>query len=404
MVRSTGEGDAAAKPPQVCGSCDARFAGLKGAFADNFATRGELGAALAVVIDGRVVADLWAGWADQAQTRPWQADTLVNVFSVGKAMVAVCALRLVERGELELDAPVARCWPEFAAAGKGQITLRALLSHRAGLPAIGRPLPSGAMYDWDLMTAALAAQEPWWEPGTAHGYHVTTFGFLVGELVRRLSGESIGAFLRRELAGPLGADVQVGIGGRDQARTAEFLFTEETVAGPDGGQSTPGSGAGCEPPRMVSRAYGNPPGATGIGTVNTPAWRAAQMPSSNAHATARGIARVYGALACDGAVDSVRVLQRETIEEATVEASAGVDLVLGRPSRFGLGFQLTQPERPLGPNAGSFGHFGVGGSLGFADPDARLAFGYTMNRGGPRWRSPRNRALIDALYEALEGG
>jgi CubicO group peptidase (beta-lactamase class C family) len=220
-------------------------------------------------VDGQVVVDLWGGWSDQATRRPWQADTLVNVFSVGKGLIAV----------------------------------RQLLSHQAGLPAVRPRLPPGAVLDWPVMTAALAAQEPWWEPGAGHGYHVNTFGFLAGEVIRRVTGATVGELLRTEIAGPLGADVHIG------------------------------------------------------------------LPAA--------------------------------LAEATTEQVYGPDLVLNRPSRFGLGFQLTQPERPLGPGPSAFGHFGAGGSLGFGDPDAGLAFGYVMNQMGPRWQNPRTRALIDAAYSCL---
>jgi CubicO group peptidase (beta-lactamase class C family) len=388
--------------PPAHGFCDERFAPVREALAGNFRERSELGAAVAITLDGNPVVDIWAGWADVARTRPWERDTLVAVFSVGKALAALCLLMLVERGEVELDGRVSTYWPEFDANGKGETTVRTLLSHRAGLPAIRRSLPDEAAYDWAFMADALAAEAPWWEPGSTHGYHVNTFGFLVGELVRRVSGESIGAFFRREVARPLDADFHFGLGPEHDRRTAEYVFAETSV--------TDELNEGQKPVEMdeerrflLSRAYMNPPGLSGLGTVNTRAWRAAEIPSANAHGTARAIARVYSALAAGGAVDGVRLATAETIEQATAEASSGPDFVLGRPSRFGLGFQLTQPERPLGPNARSFGHFGAGGSLGFADPDAGLAFGYAMNRWGPRWQNPRNRALVEAVYESLRG-
>jgi CubicO group peptidase (beta-lactamase class C family) len=372
--------------PPAHGSCDARFEGVRAAFLENFRRRGELGAALVVTVDGDPVVDLWGGWRDAGRTRPWERDTLVDVFSVGKAMAALCVLVLADHGLVELEAPVARYWPEFAQAGKGGVTVQALLAHRAGLPAVRRVLPAEAIYDWDTMTSALAAEEPWWEPGSTHGYHVNTLGFLAGEIVRRVSDASVGAFFRREVAGPLGADFHFGLGPDADARIAEYVFGHEADA--------PASVLTGEHEFLLGRVYLNPPGLSGIGTVNTRRWRAAEIPSANGHATALGVARVY-----DGLLKGV--LGAETLARATAEASAGTDFVLGRPSRFGLGFQLTQPERPLGPNPGSFGHFGAGGSLGFADPDAGLAFGYVINRSGPRWQNPRNRALLDALYACL---
>jgi len=346
---------------------------------------------VAVIVDGHPVVDLWCGFANVERTRPWQQDTLVNVFSVGKALAGLCVLMLVSRGLLDLDEPVARRWPEFAAAGKEQITVRELLSHRAGLPAIGEQLPEGSLYEWDVVTEALARQQPWWAPGAGHGYHVHTYGFLVGELVRPVAGERISSFLHREIAQALDAQVSFGLETQLRGRRAEYVF--------DGGLPSmaerEASRVSVTPLR--ERAYMNPPGATGLGTVNTPAWLDAELPSANLHADARGIARVYAALISP----TQTLLERDVLHAATAEAAVGEDLVLGRPSRFGLGFQLTQTERQLGPNADSFGHFGAGGSLGFADPQAGVAFAYTMNRGGPQWQDPRNRALIDAVYEAL---
>ena len=388
--------------PSILGTCDARFAGVRDALESNFRDHDELGAAVAVAVDGELVVDIWAGWMDRARTRPWQRDTLVDVFSVGKAMATLCVLVLVERGQLELDAPVARYWPEFAARGKGAVTVRdAPRSPCRACRRSGAPLPELAMYDWDLMTATLADEEPWWEPGTTHGYHVNTFGFLTGEIVRRVSGQSIGTFFRREIADPLDADFHFGFGPEHDDRTAEYLFGDESSGFVEGVEEPQPAEADEQRDFLMSRVYLNPPGLSGLGTVNTREWRAAEIPSANGHATARGIARIYSALACGGVVDGIRASAPETIDEAIAEESAGPDFVLGRPSRFGLGFQLTQPERPLGPNPRTFGHFGAGGSLGFADPDARLAFAYTMNRSGPRWQNPRNRALIDAVYASL---
>ena len=377
---------------EIAGHCDARFAAVRDALAQNFTARGELGAAMTVTLAGEPVVDIWGGWMDAARTRPWREDTLVDVFSVGKAVAALCALILVDRGELDLDAPVARYWPEFAAAGKGGVTLRMVLAHRAGLPAVRRDLSEADVFEWDTVTAALAAEEPWWEPDTTHGYHTNTFGFLVGELVRRVSGESLGAFCRREVTEPLGADFHIGTDAREDGRIAEYVFGSETDE-PEAGGRLPMDDARRF---LLSRVYLNPPGLSGIGTVNTRAWRAAEIPSANAHATARGVAAIFSTL-----IGGERLLRRATLDHAIREASYGTDFVLGRPSRFGLGFQLTQPERMLGPNPRTFGHFGAGGSVAFADPDAGLVFAYAMNLSGPRWQNPRNRALIDAVYACV---
>lgn len=374
----------------VAGVCDPRFEPVRQAFVDNFTERGERGAAACLIVDGQTVVDLWGGYADLAGTRPWERDTLVNVFSIGKAMTAACAHRLVGQGRLDVERPVAQWWPEFGAGGKDGVTLAQVLSHQAGLPAVRKRLPPNAMLDWELMTSALAAQEPWWPPGTAHGYHTNTFGFLVGEVVRRVTGRSLGTYFRQEIAGPLGADFFIGLPPAEHHRVAEFNWP---------GPANPE----VEPPGLTDaqlmefNTYYNPSGLSGAEVVNTPEWRQAEIPSTNGHATARAVARIYQELAAGGGV----VVERHALAAATVEQVYGDDLILHRPSRFGLGFQLTMAERPLGPNARSFGHFGAGGSLGFCDPDAGVAFAYVMNEMGARWQNPRNQALLDAIYASL---
>lgn len=379
-------------PTPLGGTCSARFDPLRELFAAKLESGEDLGASLALNIDGEMVVDLWGGWADRARNTPWQRDTLVNVFSVSKAFCTICALRLVERGLIDLDAPLAKCWPEFSAAGKETITLRHVLSHRAGMAAVRRELPDGAALDWQAITHALAEQAPWWVPGSAHGYHVNTFGFLVGEIVRRAAGKTIGTMLREEIAGPLGADVHIGLPASEHGRVAEFLWPTGTPPKPP---------IESDLDLMRWNAYWNPPGISGSNWVNTSAWRLAEIPSTNGHATARGIARVYSALANWGRIDGVRILEEPTLHAALVEQSFGTDLVSQRITRFGLGFQLSHPERPLGPNPNAFGHFGAGGALGFCDPDAGIAFGYATCDMGPRWQNPRNRALIDAVFSSL---
>jgi CubicO group peptidase (beta-lactamase class C family) len=384
--------------PAISGWCDPRFAAVRAEFTANFRERGELGAAVCVSVHGRVVVNLCGGWLDSARRQPWTLDTLVNVFSVGKGLLAACAARLVGELRLDPDAPVARYWPEFGVAGKAEVTVRELLSHQAGVPAIREPLPAGSVLDWPLMTRMVAAEAPWWPRGRGHGYHVNTFGFAVGELIRRVTGTTPGVFLARELAGPLGADVHIGLAASEHSRVADFVWG-------DGGAAR-GVRAGAEPDpaagsQMALLAYVNPPDLSGLGVVNTAAWRSAEVPSANAHVSAAGIARFYAALAAGGSVDGCRVVDRVALAEATEERVYGTDLVLRRPSRFGLGFQLTHAERPLGRGPRCFGHFGAGGSVGFADPDTGLAFGYVTNQMGPRWRNPRNQALMDASYAGL---
>lgn len=373
----------------IVGTCDPRFARVQEEFVRNFDERDELGAAVCVVVDGVTVVDLAGGWADAEATSPWGLDTLVDFYSVGKAFLALCALRLVDEGALALDEPIARVWPEFAASGKDQATVRHALCHRAAVPAIRCPLTNDDLWDWDRMTAALAATEPWWEPGTRHAYHTNTYGHLVGEIVRRASGETVG---RRwaDMAESVGADVHVGVPVGERGRCASVLF----VSPGQGGEIDRGSLAGDQLMEMLS--YFNPPGYSSMGVVNTSEWRAAEVPSTNGHGTARGVARMYDALLRPGTLVSP-----ELLAEAVSPQSEGFCPILHEDVIFGLGFKPTAPRRPFGPNPHSFGHFGTGGAVGFADPDARVAFGYVMNHVIPRWQSTRNRALIDAVYTAL---
>jgi CubicO group peptidase (beta-lactamase class C family) len=379
----------------VEGICDPAFRAVSEAFAANL-DDGEIGAACTVTVGRAVVVDVWGGWADAARTRPWARDTLVNAYSVGKPIVALALLQLVAAGRADLDDRADRWWPELVAGRRGA-TLRDALCHRAGVPAIRRPLTNDALWDWDVMCRAIAATDPWWEPGTRHAYHSNTYGHLVGELARRIDGRLPGTWLRDEIAGPLDVDLAWGLRPADHARCAEVTWAIDVAAGTDWMLAT----AETEEQRMIALGYANPPGFSGAGVVNSPAWRSAQVPSTNLHATARGVARLYAVLAAGGADDRLVVLDRDLLAEATAVQSEGWCPVLERDASFGLGFQPTRPDRPFGPNPGSFGHFGTGGSVGFADPQAGVGFGYVMNSVVPRWQSPRNRALIDALYTCL---
>jgi CubicO group peptidase (beta-lactamase class C family) len=381
----------------IQGECDERFAAVRETFERGFETGDELGASVCVTVEGETVVDLWGGFADSARTRPWGRDTLANVYSTTKGMTAICALRLVDEGLLDLDAPVARYWPEFAAAGKGDLPVRHLLTHRAGLAAVRKPLALDALYDWDTMTKALAEEEPWWEPGTRHGYHALTYGYLVGELVRRITGRSLGTYFREEVAEPLGLDIHIGLPEEHDARVAEL------VQGPIHAGEGPNlfELIAAQPESLIGKAFANPllhPLAP-----NTRAWRAAEIPAANAHATAASLARVYAALSLSGELDGVRVLSKGTIEEARTEHSYGMDAVLPLVTRFGLGFGMPTEEEPLGPNPRVFGHAGMGGSYGQADPESRMSFGYTMNlmHMGLWLVDPRPRRLLAAVYESL---
>jgi CubicO group peptidase (beta-lactamase class C family) len=340
------------------------------------------------------VVDLAGGWSDEARRARWRQDTLVDFYSVGKAFVALLALRHVDAGRIGLDDPIATVWPEFAAEGKDAATLRHGLCHRAGVPAIRRPLSNDDLWDWDAMAGALARTVPWWEPGTRHAYHTNTYGHLVGEVVRRLGRASCRDQLA-DLAAGVGADVHVGVPVSDAHRCAEVLFMA-----PGGDIERPAQHvdfAALEGDRLMEMlSYFNPSGYSSMGVVNTPEWRRAEVPSTNGHGTAAGVARIYAALLEPG-----RLLSGDLLSEATRPQSEGFCPILHEEVTFGLGFKPTVPRRPFGPNPHSFGHFGTGGAVGFADPDAGVAFGYVMNHVIPRWQSTRNRALIEALYRAL---
>ena len=381
------------------GQCDPRFRAVEHAFRENFETFGEVGASVAVLIDGETVVDLRGGHMDVARTKAWEWDTIVNVWSTTKGITATCMHRLADQGLLDLDAPVATYWPEFAQAGKEKLPVRYLLSHQAGLPAIDEPLPPGSAFKWDDMTEALAAQEPWWDPGTKHGYHAFTYGWLNGEVLRRITGESLGTYFRREIAEPLGLDFHIGLAPQHDARTAECISAE--LPGP--GETNFVLEMLKDPQSMPFKVLANPPDLFTPGVVNTREWRAAEIPAANGHGNARSVARLYGALARGGELDGVRVLSPEAIERATVEQARGPDEVMGLNLRPALGFVLTSPDATLGPNPRAFGHSGAGGSLGFADPDSKVGFGYAMNRmiqentlTDPRWAP-----LIDAVYSSL---
>jgi CubicO group peptidase (beta-lactamase class C family) len=402
----------------VHGVCDSRFIRVRELFQHSFASGEEIGAAASFVLDGQCVVDLWGGYYDLARTREWERDTLVNVYSTSKGMVALCANQLVERGLLDIDAPVAEYWPEFAVAGKDETTIRWLLSHRAGLCAVRARMPQNALYDWDLMCEALAAQEPWWIPGEGHGYHAFTYGFLVGEVVRRVTGESLGTFFRKNVAEPLTADFHIGLAAENDSRTSDMYgvhIGNKSVAVPkldDPAPTEPGPFAEFarrmrDQTTMQWNAMLNPP--MDRDAVNTRAWRAAEIPAVNGHGTARALARIYGALARGGEVDGVRVMKPETIARATVTEVCGPErLFCGAvPMRFGLGFVLsdaTHRYARLSPNPRAFGHAGGGGSLGMADPDKGIGFGFTMNNMHASLVSAgaTPTQLVDAFYEALD--
>jgi len=380
------------------GTCDRNFGRVKEAFADNFEMTKEVGASVAMYVDGKLVVDLWGGFADKARTKPWTRDTLVNIYSTTKGLAAMCAHRLVDQGKLDLDAPVAKYWPEFAQAGKDKLPVRYLLSHRAGLPAVRKTLPPEALYDWNTMTSALAAQEPWWVPGTKHGYHAITYGWLVGEVVRRASGKTLGTYFRDEIVSPLGLDAHIGLDVKDDSRTANII----PAPPPRAGEVNPLAALMSDPESITFKAIMNPGAVLAPEVVNSRAWRGMELPSANGHATARSIAKAYAALACGGELDGYRLLTPASIERCYTEQSFGMDEVLKQKTRVGLGFMLSQPGVEMGPNPHTFGHPGAGGSIGFADPTAKVSFGYTMNQMGvDPLLDPRAARLFNALYRSL---
>jgi CubicO group peptidase (beta-lactamase class C family) len=383
---------------KIEGACDPKFNRVKDAFAENFEKRNEVGAAAAIMLHGKSVVDIWAGHADQAKTRPWTRDMLVNVYSTTKGVTAICAHRLADKGLLDIDAPVATYWPEFAQAGKDKLPVRFLLSHRAGLPAVRKLLDDDALFNWNKMTTALAEQEPWWEPGTRHGYHALTFGYLVGEVIRRITGKTPGAYLRDEIAGPLGLDFHIGLDAKHDARTADMIAAP--LPGP--GELNIFAEVMKNPESAAAKAFMNPQGGMRPGLVNTREWRAAEIPAGNGHGTARSLAQLYGALARGGELNGVRVMSKEQVARCSIEQSNGPDELLIINTRFSLGFMMSQPGSELGPNPKSFGHPGAGGSLGYADPEAKIGFGYTMNKMETSLLiDPRATALIEAVYESL---
>ncbi|MFC0548505.1 serine hydrolase domain-containing protein [Kutzneria chonburiensis] len=347
-------------------------------FRQNFAHRDELGAAVAVVVDGRPVVDLWGGWTGPDRTTPWDRRTLTNVWSATKGLLAICALQLIESGDLEPDAPIARYWPEFAKAGKAHIPVRWLLSHRSGVTGLEQPITDADLLDWPKMIGLLAAQGPLFEPGGAIGHYSLSYGYLVGEVIRRITGLTVGEFLLANVARPLDADVHIGLSAGDLPRCS-------TTVEPDVIPALPA--VGC----AALAAFANPRLTAAL--ANQAGWRVAEVPAANGHATAFGLATVYGCLA-DG---SGRLLQRPTIELGRSGQGPCADLIAGLGAEFGLGFMLG-----FGPSPRAFGHDGFGGCTGFADPERGVGFAYVTNRMGPGLRTdPRRAALVEAVYGCL---
>lgn len=366
----------------VHGTCDDAFGPVRDAFVGNFERGNEVGASVAVTHHGRPVVDLWAGDADEAG-RPWEQDTIVNVYSTTKTMAATCVLTLADRGEIDLDAPVADLWPEFGANGKAGVLVRHVMSHSAGLSGFEPAITATDLYDWDRVCDLLAAQAPWWEPGAKSGYHAITQGYLQGELVRRATGRSVGTFFREEVAGPLGADFHIGLPASEDHRVADLVPPDLSAA--------LGTGA-IQPDTLAARTLLSCPlDAT---EPRTRAWRGAEIPAAGGTGNARSVARVHSALACGGEVDGVRLMSADGVERILEEQISGTDGVLGVPMRFGMGFGLMSDLIPLSPNKRAFFWGGWGGSLAVIDLDAEVSVAYVMNRMGDGLAGDVRGALV----------
>jgi len=376
---------------EINGYCDERFAQVREAFADNFSDRGDIGACFAATLEGEFVVDLWGGHRDAARQRPWQEDTIVNVYSSTKTMTFLCALMLADRGQLDLESPVAAYWPEFAANGKDNVLVKHCLSHSAGLPGFSRVLTADELYDWDLCCADLAAQASWWEAGTQSGYHAITQGYLIGELVRRVTGQTLGQFFQNEVGDTVSADFHIGVDPGDFGRIADLVAAAETAPLLE-----------MDPESIPGRVFAGldiSPETTG-----SAGWRRAEIPAANGHGNARSIVRAQTAMANRGTAFGVELLSPEGCRKALEPQTEGPDLVLGLAVKYAMGYALPTADIPVSPNPHTLFWGGAGGSTVVADTDARVCFSYVMNQmdnfiiGGPR-----GQALAQAMYDSLAG-
>lgn len=372
----------------VQGVTGERFAPVREAFEANLSGGADVGASFCATIEGETVVDLWGGFADAAQTRPWARDTIVNVYSTTKTMTALAALLVADRGDLDFDAPVARYWPEFAANGKDRVKVSHLMSHSAGLSGWQEPITAEDLYDWEKATSLLAAQAPLWEPGTAPGYHAITQGYLVGEVVRRITGRSLGTFFREEIAEPLGADFHIGLPASEDDRVAELIPPPRGQAAGDGQQT-----------EIQAITFNNP--GVDVAATRTRAWRGAEIPAAGGTGNARSVAEIHAILANGGVAKGKRFISEAGCRKALELQIEGQDLVLGGPARFGMGFGLAGGVLPL-PNPNSIFWGGYGGSLVIIDMDARTTFAYAMNKmAGTTTGDMRALGLAMAMWDSL---
>ena len=378
----------------VGGSVAAGFEPVQESFAANFERHGEVGAACSVYLHGKQVVDLWGGVTAPGGSEPYTGDTLQMVWSTTKGVVAIAAHILAQEGKLDFDAPVVDYWPEFAAEGKAGIPVRWLFCHKSGLAAVDRPLDLDDVVAWTPCVEALAAQRPYWEPGTAHGYHTWTYGWLAGEVIRRVTGQSVGTFVAERIARPLQAEFWIGLPEALNERVAPVL---PPLPPPPGTPPDPHAARIADLNSLAHKSWANP--AIPPAAFNEYPFRGAEVPAGNGIGTARALSRLYAA--CIGEVDGVRLLEPNTLEEATRKQADGKDLVQGYETRFGTGFQLSFPFRSMA-GEGSFGHYGSGGSVGFAHKELGISFGYTMNQMRPVYgKDPRTSGLVEALLTCL---
>ena len=375
---------------EIHGVCDERFAQVSETLAASLDAGQDVGASVAVYVDGQLAVDIWGGYADEATKRPWEADTITNVWSTTKTMTALSALILADRGEIDLHAPVARYWPEFKANGKEHVEVRHLMGHTAGLSGWTEPMTIEDLYDWEKATSLLAAQEPWWEPGTASGYHAVTQGYLVGEVVRRVSGQSLGQFFASELAGPLGADFHIGLPADQHHRVSNVI------------PPPPIEMAGLAPDSIAVRTFSNPPLSAEASW--TAPWREAEIPAANGHGNARSVGRVQSVLSCGGEVDGHRFLSEKGCDAVFEVQANGTDMCLAVPLTLGNGYGINSPELPISPNTRACFWGGWGGSIVVNDLDARMTVAYMMNRmDAGLVGDMRGFGIVMAAFEGVQG-
>ena len=378
----------------VKGSCDTRFAGVRDRFQSLFDSGQEIGAAVAIWYQGDLVVNLWGGERDKAKTQPWTANTVVNTFSTSKMISALCVQRAVDSGDLDLNRLVKDYWPEYACHGKAATKVAWLLNHKAGLPALRDSVPGDALFDWEQMCERLAKETPWWQPGKQHGYHMVTFGWLVGEVFRRALGVTLGEYLAAEIALPNQLDIFLGLD--ESQHLVADLFAAQGKPSDD--RIYLFAKVLAEPAGITAKALANP--GTLLTSSNKPRWRAMELPSANIHSSAESLARILGLC-----LQGDKVISGAAVQRLLTEESVGMDPVLTTDSRFGPGVMLPisgHPEAGFGKVKTAFGHPGSGGSLAFADPHKQVAFAYVMNQMGPYLLvDPRPRSLVDAFYRSL---